>query len=75
MFNNTVSYCRTPAIKALNATGQQNINFDTLFKVFVLNSALWHIDFMFGLFEAEVQLGFPRDFKAVRGRHGEKGYG
>ncbi|NXT28661.1 NAAA amidase, partial [Syrrhaptes paradoxus] len=32
---------RTAAIKALNATGQQNINFDTLFKVFLLNSTLW----------------------------------
>uniref|UniRef100_A0A8B9QR48 N-acylethanolamine-hydrolyzing acid amidase n=1 Tax=Apteryx owenii TaxID=8824 RepID=A0A8B9QR48_APTOW len=29
---------RTPAIKALNATGQQNINFDTLFQVRLLNS-------------------------------------
>ncbi|KFP03677.1 N-acylethanolamine-hydrolyzing acid amidase, partial [Calypte anna] len=29
---------RTAATKALNATGQQNINFDTLFKVSLLNS-------------------------------------
>lgn len=64
MFSNTVSYCRTPAIKALNATGQQNINFDTLFKVFLLNSALWPSDFMFCLFEAEAQLGFPQGFQS-----------
>ncbi|PKU38663.1 n-acylethanolamine-hydrolyzing acid amidase [Limosa lapponica baueri] len=31
---------RTPAIKALNATGQQNINFDTLFKVLSVKPVL-----------------------------------
>lgn len=35
MFNAAAALlsCRTPAIKALNATGQHNINLDTLFKV------------------------------------------
>lgn len=41
---------RTPAMKALNATGQQNINFDTLFQVFLLNS-VQHVDFHFRFFQ------------------------
>lgn len=38
-------------MKALNATGQQNINFDTLFQVFLLNS-VQHVDFHFRFFQS-----------------------
>lgn len=35
LIDNVLLSHRTAAIKALNATGQHNINFDTLFKVFL----------------------------------------
>ncbi|XP_064918988.1 N-acylethanolamine-hydrolyzing acid amidase isoform X2 [Columba livia] len=50
---------RTPAIKALNATGQQNINFDTLFKVLsvepVLNSNTVYTTVMSAAFPEKYQ--------------------
>lgn len=52
VFNDTALFShRTPAMKALNATGQQNINLDTLFQVFILNS-IQHVDFHFNCISA-----------------------
>lgn len=73
MFNDIALFShRTPAMKALNATGQQNINFDTLFQVFILNSVMWHVDFHLKLFQSRSGYVVVSDFKAMQGRHGEK---